>query len=62
VPEAGSLLNNYIECKELGDIPYSQKIRTAMGTSFSVVYGVIFMMRLETQILNDKGFSQYISL
>ncbi len=33
-----------------------------MGTPFSVVYAIIFMLQLVTQILNDKRFSQYIRL
>lgn len=56
------LTNNYVECEELGDAFYRQIIGTAMGTSFSVVYAVIFMIWLETPILNDKRFSQYIRL
>ncbi len=56
------LTNNYVECEELGDASYRQIIGTAMGTSFSVVYTVIFMIWLETPILNDKRFSQYIRL
>jgi hypothetical protein len=56
------LTNNYVECEELGDAFYRQIIGTAMGTSFSVVYAVIFMIWLETPILYDKRFSQYIRL
>ena len=56
------LTNNYVECEELGDASYRQIIGTAMGTSFSVVYAVIFMIWLETPILNNKRFSQYIRL
>ena len=56
------LTNNYVECEELGDAFYRQIIGTAMGTSFSVVYAVIFMIWLETPILNDERFSQYIRL
>jgi hypothetical protein len=56
------LTNNYVECEELGDATYRQIIGTAMGTSFSVVYAVIFMIWLETPILNDKRFRQYIRL
>ena len=33
-----------------------------MGTSFSVVYAVIFMIWLETPIVNDVMFRQYIRL
>ncbi len=46
---------NYVECEELEDASHRQIIGTAMGTSFSVVYPVIFMI-LETPILNDKRF------
>ncbi len=59
------LTNNYVECEELGDATNGQIIRligTAMGTSFSVVYAVIFMIWLETLILNDERFSEYILL
>ena len=56
------LTNNYVECEELGDAKYRQIIGTAMGTSFSVVYAIIFMIWLETPIINDKRFSQYIRL
>ena len=56
------LTNNYVECEELGDASYRQIIGTAMGTSFSVVYAIIFMIWLETPILNDKRFNQYIRL
>jgi hypothetical protein len=38
------LTNNYVECEELGDASYRQIIGTAMGTSFSVVYAIIFMI------------------
>ena len=37
-------------------------VGTAMGTSFSVVYAVIFMIWLETPIVNDVRFRQYIRL
>ena len=33
-----------------------------MGTSFSVVYAVIFMIWLGTSIINDEKFRQCISL
>ncbi len=56
------LTNNDVECEELGDATYSQIIGTAMGTSFSVVYAIIFMIWLETPIINDKRFSHYIQL
>ncbi len=54
------LTNNDVEFEELGDATYSQIIGTAMGTSFSVVYAIIFMIWLETPIINDKRFSHYI--
>ena len=37
-------------------------IGTAMGTSFSVVYAIIFMIWLETPIMSDVRFSPYIRL
>jgi len=37
-----------MECKELGGAMYQQVVGTAMGTSFSVVYTIIFMIGLET--------------
>ncbi len=42
------LTNKYVECKELNGAMYQQVVGTAMGTSFSVVYAVIFMIWLET--------------
>ena len=56
------LTNNYVECKELGCTIYRQIVGTAMGTSFSVIYAVIFMIRLESPIVNDVRFRQYIRL
>jgi len=56
------LTNNYVTCKELGGAIYRQIVGTAMGTSFSVVYAVIFMIRLESPIVNDVRFRQYIRL
>jgi len=41
---------------------WKQTVGTAMGTSFSVVYAVIFMIWLETPIVNDVRFRQYIRL
>jgi hypothetical protein len=38
------LTNNYVECKELNGTMYQQVVGTAMGTSFSVVYAIIFMI------------------
>jgi hypothetical protein len=56
------LNNNYVTCEELGSDIYHQVIGTAMGTSFSVVYAIIFMIWLETPIINDVRFSRYIRL
>ena len=56
------LTNNYVECEELECGIYRQHIGTAMGTSFSVVYAVIFMIRLETPIVEDPRFRQFIKL
>jgi hypothetical protein len=56
------LTNNYVVCEELGSAIYRQRIGTAMGTSFSVIYAVIFMIRLETPIMNDQRFSPFIRL
>ena len=46
------LENNYVECKGI-DGAFLQKIGTAMGTSFSVTYAVIFMIWLETPIIRE---------
>ena len=46
------LENNYVECDGLPDA-YLQKIGTAMGTSFSVTYATIFMIWLETPIIEE---------
>jgi hypothetical protein len=56
------LTNNYVQCKELGGDIYHQHIGTAMGTSFSVVYAVIFMIHLESPILEDPRFRSFIQL
>jgi hypothetical protein len=53
------LENNYIECKDM-EGSFLQKIGTAMGTSFSVTYTTIFMIWLETPII-DK-FRKHILL
>ncbi len=37
-------------------------IGTAMGASLSVIYAIIFMILLESPIINDVRFSQYIRL
>ena len=49
------LENNYVECQDLeeGSKIFLQKIGTAMGTTFSVTYATIFMIWLETPIIND---------
>ena len=56
------LTNNYVVCEELGETIYRQIVGTAMGTSFSVTYAIIFMIRLGTKIINDERFRQYIRL
>ena len=56
------LTNNYVECKELDGNIYRQIIGTAMGTSFSVIYAIIFMIWLETPIIGNERFSQFIKL
>jgi hypothetical protein len=56
------LTNNYVECKDLGGAMYQQVVGTAMGTSFSVVYAIIFMIWLETPIVNDERFRSRIQL
>lgn len=56
------LTNNYVVCEEVGSTIYRQMIGTAMGTTFSVIYAVIFMIWLETPIVHDRRFSQYIRL
>jgi hypothetical protein len=53
------LENNYVECKGI-EGAFLQKIGTAMGTSFSVTYAIIFMIWLETRIINE--FQQHIVL
>ena len=56
------LTNNFVACEELGSAIYHQIIGTAMGTSFSVVYAIIFMIWLETPIIHDPRFSRYVYL
>jgi hypothetical protein len=53
------LANNYVECKGI-EGSFLQRIGTAMGTSFSVTYAIIFMIWLETPII--KEFEQHIVL
>ena len=46
------LEKNYVTCEYLDETKiFLQKIGTAMGTSFSVVYAVIFMLWVETPIV-----------
>jgi hypothetical protein len=45
------LTHNYIEMEGIGTGIFLQVIGTAMGTSFSVVYAIIFMIRLESSII-----------
>ena len=45
------LENNYVECQGM-DGAFLQKIGTAMGTSFSVTYATIFMIWLETPVID----------
>ena len=53
------LENNYVECEGLDGV-FLQKVGTAMGTSFSVTYATIFMIWLETPIINE--FRKHIVL
>ena len=56
------LTNNYVVCEDVGCAIYRQMFGTAMGTNFSVVYAIIFMIWLETPVVNDRRFSLYIRL
>jgi hypothetical protein len=56
------LTNIYVECKELGCDIYHQHIGTVMGTSFLVVYAVMFRIHLESPILEDPRFRPFIQL
>ena len=51
--------NNYVECKNI-EGSFLQRIGTAMGTSFSVTYAIIFMIWLETPIVDE--FRRHIVL
>ena len=51
------LTNNYVKCEELECGIYHQHIGTAMRTSFSAVYALIFMILLETPIVEDPDFA-----
>jgi hypothetical protein len=55
--------NNYVECKGI-EGAFLQKIDsdTAMRTSFSVTYAKIFMIWLETPIINLNEFRRHIVL
>ena len=53
------LQNNYVECQGINGA-FLQKIGTAMGTSFSVTYATIFMIWLETPIVDE--FRKHIVL
>ena len=55
------LTNNYVECEEIESGIYRQHFGAAVGTSFSVVYAVIFMI-LETSIVADPRFRPLIKL
>ena len=46
------LENNYVQCEGLDGV-FLQKVGTAMGILFSVTYAVIFMIWLETPIVNE---------
>jgi hypothetical protein len=54
------LQSNFIECVGIDDAIYLQQIGTAMGTSFSVVYAIIFMLWLEQPIVTK--FQRFIAL
>ena len=51
-------------CEELVERAINrQMIGTAMGATFSVIYAIIFMIIwLDTLIVSDKRFSQFIRL
>ena len=54
------LTHCYISCPEISENIFHQVIGTAMGTSFAVVYAIIHMIRIETDIY--KQFENSISL
>jgi hypothetical protein len=63
------LTNNYVECKELEGDVYHQIVSTAMGTSFSVryaiifmiwLYAIIFMVWLESPMIDSERFRLYV--
>jgi len=48
------LENNYVEYEEDGkEFIFLQKIGTAMGTTFSVTYAIIFMIWVETPVIRE---------
>ena len=50
------LTNSYVECEELECGIYCQHVGAVIGTFFSVIYAVIFMILLETVIVEDHRF------
>ena len=52
------LTNRYVKCKELGGALFQQVVETTIGTSFSVMYSIIFMIWLETVM---RGFDHVFS-
>jgi hypothetical protein len=56
------LTDNYVECKDFRCDIYNQPSGTAMGTSFSVVYAIIFMIHLESPMLEDPRFRPFNQL
>jgi hypothetical protein len=56
------LTHNYVECKKLNGTMHQQVVGTALGTSFSVVYAIIFMIWLETPIVESERFRSCIQL
>jgi hypothetical protein len=53
------LTHCYISCPEISTNIFLQVIGTAMGTSFAVVYAIIHMIRIETEII--RRFKSNIS-
>jgi len=60
------LENNFVQCDELeGNQIFLQKVGTAMGTAFSATYATIFMIWLESPIMEEfqsciKTYRRYI--
>jgi len=46
------LNNNFVECEDIGSGIFQQVIGVPMGTSFSVVFSIIFMIWLEEPIIS----------